>query len=95
MSAVYIDSFSGGAAELSKREQGDHMAVLRALCNDNRLSCFDRSEYPKLERPIQDLKKLQYIEELTEPYPWCRFFVTPTGLAALAAYRAALQGVKP
>ncbi len=89
MSSAFFDSFSGAAAELPKRQQRDEAAVMRALMNDPRVSCFDRSEYPALDRTLVDLKKRGLIGEVHEPYPWHRFHVTPEGLEVLAALNIA------
>ena len=96
MGSVFLDSFSGAAADLPKRQHRDEAAVMRALLNDPKVSCFDRSEYPALDRTLVDLKKRGLIGEVHASYPWHRFHVTPEGLEVLATLSAVLNPkVKP
>lgn len=89
MSRTFIDSFSGGVACLQRKQHRDEIAVMRALLADPKVSCFDRSEYPTLERTLRDLTKRGLLSEVREPYPWYRFRVTPEGLEVLAAVNIA------
>ena len=84
-SRIYIDSFSGAAADLppSKRTPGH---VLRALVRDPRVSTFDLSESRWLVSRIDLLVLLEYIKpDLTEPYPWHRYTITDKGRERLEA----------
>lgn len=69
---VYLDSFSGAAANLKgKARTADN--VLDALCRDPRVSTWDMSENTWLVSAIRQLKREGKIEELHDPYPWLRF----------------------
>ena len=76
---IYIDSFSGSAAELqpSQRTPGH---VLRTLTRDPRVSTFDLSELRWLAGCIYTLTQAEYINsDPSEPYPWHRYTITDKG----------------
>ena len=76
---IYIDSFSGSAAELqpSQRTPGH---VLRTLTRDPRVSTFDMSESRWLAGCIDVLVQAEYIKsDPSEPYPWHRYTITHKG----------------
>ena len=76
---IYIDSFSGLAAELrpSQRTPGH---VLRTLTRDPRVSTFDLIESRWLARCIDALAQAEYIKaDPSEPYPWHRYTITDKG----------------
>lgn len=85
MSSILLDSFSGGAADLPRKKMGDKLVVLGAIRRDPKLSCFDRSEYPALERSVKALKEAGFIAEVPAAYPWFYFRLTDAGVAALEA----------
>ena len=75
MTAIYLDSFSGSAAELPKQKRTPEN-VLKALRSDPRVSTFDMSECRWLRNCISELKATGKIEEdKSEPYPWHRYVV--------------------
>lgn len=73
--AIFLDSFSGTAAELPKGRRTD-ADVLEALRTDPRVSTFDMGELPWLRSIIKSLKADGSIVEIDEPYPWLRFKVS-------------------
>lgn len=82
-SRIYIDSFSGTAADLhrSKRTPGH---VLRALARDPRVSTFDMCKSRWLRGCIDGLVHIEYIKpDPAEPYPWHRYTMTDKGRARL------------
>ena len=84
-SRIYLDSFSGAAADLppSKRTPGH---ALRALARDTRVSTFDMSESCWLRGCIDALVQLEYIKpDPAEPYPWHRYTITDKGRERLEA----------
>jgi len=84
-SRIYIDSFSGAAADLppSKRTPGH---ALRALARDPRVSTFDMSESCWLRGCIDALVQLEYIKpDPAEPYPWHCYTITDKGRERLEA----------
>ena len=79
---VHIDRFSGHMAELPRGKRTT-LDALRALSTDPRVSVFDRGTQ-WLESLIHELIGCGWIaEDLSEPYPWCRFNLTDAGRAAL------------
>jgi len=76
--ALYIDTFSGRAAQLPRgRRTSEH--VLSALRRDPRISAFDLSELRWLRNIISDLEGDGSISPVDEPYPWLRFVVNVRG----------------
>lgn len=72
---VFLDSFSGAAADLPRGKRSP-AAVLAALRINPRVSTFDMSEHAWLCDCISSLKADHLItEDQTEPYPWHRFSV--------------------
>jgi|SRR6516164_2942162 hypothetical protein len=95
MGRVFLDSFSGAVADLPKAKHRDEIAVMRALLSDPKVSCFDRSEYPRLDRTLVDLKQRGLLSETRCPYPWHKFHVTPEGLKVLDAINVAMNPQSP
>ena len=81
-SAIFIDSFSGAAASLPKRQR-EPIDILRALHKHPRVSTFDMGDNVWLWRGIDSLKKQGLVRGLDEPYPWHRYALTDAGMAAL------------
>jgi hypothetical protein len=79
MGRIFLDSFSGGAALLPKRQHKDAGAVLQALVRDPNVSTFDRSELPALNRTLIDLEARKLVEQLPAGYPWHKYRITPEG----------------
>lgn len=80
MNRIYIDSFSGSAAELPRKHR-DAEHVLAALRRDPRLSVWDLSEHRWLEVIVRDLIREGVIRDTGSPYPWVvyEFLETSTG----------------
>ncbi len=79
---IYLDSFSGTAAELPPRYRTP-AGVFSALKKDPRVSTFDMSELPWLRGCIQTLKQQAKIaEDKTAEYPWHKFIIQAEGGAA-------------
>jgi hypothetical protein len=76
--AIYLDSFSGAAAELRPGHRSP-FDVLEALKRDPRVSTFDMSETPWLRGAIDALKANGAIESVPEPYPWLRYKIKEQG----------------
>ena len=85
MSRVFVDSFSGAVAELTRKQQADPVAVLRALQRSPMVSTWDLSG--SLDGVIWQLKKDGLIEDQSKSvgYPWHKFGVTTKGAERLAA----------
>lgn len=79
--SVFLDSFSGPAADLPKHMR-DPEGVLIALHKNPRVSTWDMSENGWLRDCIASLKASGKITEVeNEPYPWLRYEIC--GLSAL------------
>lgn len=77
MNRIYLDSFSGAAAELPRRHRTEEH-VLAALRRDPRLSVWDLSEHRWLELIVRDLVRAGVIRDTGSPYPWIVYeFVEP------------------
>ena len=87
MSRAFVDSFSGAVAELTRKQQADPVAVLRALQRSPLVSTWDLWESDRLSDVIRRLKKDGLIEDqsMAVGYPWHKFVVTPKGAERLAA----------
>ena len=79
---ISIDSFSGRAAELPRKER-TVQKLLQALAADPRISAFERGNYwlANLLREARDRGLI--VEDKAEPYPWHRFDLTDAGRQAL------------
>jgi hypothetical protein len=71
---IFIDSFSGNAAQIKKKDRTVE-ALVAVLKENPRISTWDLSENPWLRSIVSDAKKQGLISEVDEPYPWHRFVV--------------------
>lgn len=99
MTSFIACSFSAGLEDLTRKQQADHIAVLRVLKKAGRFSSFEASSNDVIARTITRLihKGLTTIKDgvrtnhgkLIEvddaPYPWTNVKLTPAGEAVLAA----------
>jgi len=79
---IYLDSFSGDAADL-KKDQRTSENVLIVLLDSPRISTWDMSDHPWLVRAVKDLEKRGLITACDEPYPWHKYTVTKQGLSSI------------
>lgn len=76
MDRIFIDSFSGPAADLRGKARTSEN-VLAALKKHPRVSTWDMSEHAWLRRCIADLQRQGLItEDSTEPFPWHHYVVS-------------------
>lgn len=100
MTSFIACSFSVGLDDLTRKQQADHIAVLRVLKSAGRFSAFEASANDVIARTITRLihKGLTTVEDgvrvnhgkLIETdhscgYPWTMVKLTPAGEALLAA----------
>lgn len=84
MSTVFVDSFSGAAADLKRGHRTDADLML-ALNTDPLVSCWDLSEHKWLRDRIFDAVDAGLLtKHHSVPYPWCRFTLTDAGRELLA-----------
>lgn len=91
---VFLDSFSGLAAELprAKRTPADVLAALRL---NPRVSTFDMSECPWLVRCIDTLKgDNKIVEDKNEPYPWHRYVVVEPDTHCMRAAQSIINAAQ-
>jgi hypothetical protein len=92
---MHIDCFSGPAADLPKGQRSAD-SVLRVLVRSPRVSTWDMSETPWLRNCIERLSLDGLIRsDEKEPYPWCRYVVTASGLDHLNAIGANDERTRP
>lgn len=88
--AIFLDSFSGAAADLPKGQRNADN-VLRALAKMPRVSVWDM-EQAWLRNCLSRLTlDALIVEDKAEPYPWLRFNITQAGRAHLAAHASEPQ----
>lgn len=111
MSRMIVDRFSAGLDDLTRKQQADHIAVLRVLKRTGRFSAFEASENDTIARMMTRLltKSLTTVEPdgtkhkhgvMLEwedcGYPWTKVKLTPAAEALLAAASPPeCQGAKP
>lgn len=87
MTSEHVCSFSGGLAELSKRDQRSGHAVLEFLKIAPKFSTFDAASSKELAKTITSLREegLLKIENLA--FPWHRAKITAAGRRLLLEER--------
>ena len=85
MSRVHIDSFSVGIDELKKKDQANHLVVLKMITDAGRFSCFEASDNPTIARTMTRLCSgpLMETDIQTCGYPWTLVKLTDEGRKAL------------
>lgn len=93
-STVFVDRFSAGLDDLTRKQQADHIAVLRVLQKTGRFSCFEASDNDTIARTVTRLihkgcttvnadgSKKQYgrlLEVTGGAYPWTTCKLTEAG----------------
>jgi len=82
---VFLDSFSGALADLPK-DQRTSPKALHTLSQSPRVSTWDRSEHPWVDKMLRDLVDQGLITEAAgEAYPWHRYALTELGKKMLKA----------
>lgn len=92
MSAVYIDRFSAGLDDLTRKQQADAVAVLRVLARTKRYSAFEATDNDVIARTMTRLHHKGYMHygRLIQKrgdggaYPWTNIELTEGGLKLLA-----------
>lgn len=77
---LFIDSFSAGLDDLTRRQQGDMREVLRCLDKIKRFSCFEASDNKTIANTVTKAFKDGLIEEVGKTgYPWTKVRLTDAG----------------
>ena len=99
---IIVCSFSVGLDDLTRKQQADHITVLRVLKRTGRFSAFEASANETIARTMTRLcnKSLTTIEpdgtkrkrglmlecDMTTPYPWTKVKLTPAAEELLAEH---------
>jgi hypothetical protein len=100
MTVIHIDRFSAGLDDLTRKQQADHIEVLRVLSRTGRFSCFEASENDTIARTMTRLihkgyttvdfdgKKTDHgllLKKTGGAYPWTTCELTDAGKRLLEA----------
>lgn len=79
MSTMIVDRFSAGLDDLSRKEQKNHVAVLRAMSKMTRYSVFEATENDSIARTLDYIIKKGFIKHTGGSFPWSNFELTESG----------------
>lgn len=82
---IYIDRFSAGLDELTRKQQASDVEVLKKLSGMTRFSIFEATENDTIARKMDSLRERKLIEVDNEGhgFPWSGVSLTEAGLALL------------
>lgn len=81
---VFIDRFSAGLDDLTRKQQRDPKRVLEVLRRTKRFSVFEATENQDIARTMTMLRDQKLITVDNSPgYPWSNVSVTRKGLKLL------------
>ena len=82
---VFIDRFSAGLDELTRKEQASVVEVLRVLKRTGRFSVFEATDNDTIARTMDFIvkQKLVEINPNEDAYPWSRVTLTARGEEAI------------
>ena len=82
---VFLDRFTAGLDDLTRKQQADPIAVLRVLKRTRRFSCFEASENDVIAKTMTYLCHSPLIEtDNSCGYPWTKVKLTAAGEAEIA-----------
>lgn len=81
---IRISRHSAGLDDMKRKDQGDHLAVLRRLSTMTRYSVFEATENQKIAKTMDYIMRMAFIESTGGTYPWTEFRLTDAGKAAIA-----------
>lgn len=84
MDGVFIDRFSAGLDDLTRKQQADMQIVLRTLERTKRFSAFEASDNDTIARTVTDIFRLGYVKDTGGGYPWTNVELTDAGRAFIA-----------
>lgn len=84
MSTMIVDRFSAGLDDLTRKQQKDHVEVLRALSKMTLYSVFEATENDSIARTMDYIIKAGFIKHTGGAFPWSNFELTDAGRAAIA-----------
>lgn len=83
MSRMFIDNFSGGLDELTRKQARDEVTVMRCLSKMTRFSIFEVTANDTIANMMTDIVKRGLIETTGGQYPWTTFKITEAGRKVL------------
>ena len=84
---MFIDRFSAGLDDLTRKQQADHIAVLRVLARTGRFSCFEASDNDVIAKTMTFLCHSSLMTTKDAGFPWTSVKLTEAGIEAIA-YKA-------
>lgn len=81
---VFIDRFSAGLDELTRRQQKSFTEVLRVLDRTKRFSIFEATDNQVIARTMDCLTEQALIRVTPQGYPWSAVELTDAGRKWLA-----------
>lgn len=89
MIRIIVCSFSTGIDEMPRKDQRDHLKVLRVLARNKRFSVFEATSNQAIARTIAYLiNKSGLVKTVGGDYPWTNIEITDAGADALARMEA-------
>jgi len=83
--AFFIDRFSAGLDDLTRKQQGDILIVAKTLAQLGRFSAFEASENTTIARTVTHLARNGWFEfDNSCGYPWTKVTLTDAGSSAIA-----------
>ena len=84
-----IDRFTAGLDDLSRKEQRDHVAVLRVLHRTGRFSVFEASANQGIAGTMTKIMQSGWVVDVGGEYPWTKVRLTDAGLRLIARQEVA------
>lgn len=82
---IFVCSFSGALGDMKRKDQGDHIKVLRVLQQSPRFSVWDAGANKRIANTMTGLARDGLIDypDPQPGYPWSKARVTEAGIALL------------
>lgn len=84
MARFFVDRFSVGLDELTRKQQRSTKDVLRVLHQAGRFSQFEASDNDVIARTMTTIMAGDLVEKLGGAYPWTEVRLTDKGLALIS-----------
>lgn len=85
MTSIIMCSFGTGIDEMPRKDQRDHLKVLRVLAQEKRFSIFEATANQVIAKTMDYLlKESGLVKSVGGAYPWTEIEITEAGRAELA-----------
>jgi len=81
--AVYMDNFTSGLDDLTRKQQGDPAIVLAVLDKHKRFSVFEATANDRIARMMDLIFKRGYVRDIGGGFPWTNVEITEAGRALM------------